>query len=142
MLDDTRKLCLSSGETIPIRTPSMMTLFEVDELTHASPATVSRCGMVPPPPRAGQGWCRGSLSSVSRTSVAYVLIVFVRRVSRCPRLTHSIHWNRLTANRLLHACSGPRASDNPGMRVLSQEAVPVPFSELFDMTNSLWHIMR
>ena len=47
VLDDTRKLCLSSGETIPIRTPSMLTLFEVDELTHASPATVSRCGMVP-----------------------------------------------------------------------------------------------
>ena len=38
-------LCLSNGERISIL-PSMKVIFEVDSLVHASPATISRCGMV------------------------------------------------------------------------------------------------
>jgi dynein heavy chain len=45
VLDDNMTLCLSNGERIKLRNEMRM-LFEVDSLKQASPATVSRCGMV------------------------------------------------------------------------------------------------
>lgn len=46
VLDDNCTLCLPNGERLKLNPDTMRMLFEVGDLSVASPATVSRCGMV------------------------------------------------------------------------------------------------
>lgn len=50
VLDDNCTLCLPNGERLKLNPDTMRMLFEVADLSVASPATVSRCGMVYVPP--------------------------------------------------------------------------------------------
>jgi len=50
VLDDNCTLCLPNGERLKLNPTTMRMLFEVADLSVASPATVSRCGMVYVPP--------------------------------------------------------------------------------------------
>lgn len=45
LLDENRKLCLRSGEVIRI-CPNTSLFFEVLDLRYATPATISRCGII------------------------------------------------------------------------------------------------
>jgi dynein heavy chain len=54
VLDDNKLLCLANGERMKL-TSQISMIFEVDNLAAASPATISRCGMVFVEPSA-LGW--------------------------------------------------------------------------------------
>uniref|UniRef100_A0A673T414 Dynein axonemal heavy chain 14 n=1 Tax=Suricata suricatta TaxID=37032 RepID=A0A673T414_SURSU len=77
MLDDTRMLCLANSERIAL-TDKIRVVFETDSLSQASPATVSRCGMVyMDPVDLGwepyiKSWLLKTSKLISQTGVSYL----------------------------------------------------------------------
>ncbi|XP_075463117.1 dynein axonemal heavy chain 6 isoform X2 [Ascaphus truei] len=85
VLDDNKMLCLANSERIKF-TPYIHMVFEVQDLKVASPATVSRCGMVYIDPEElkwmpyVQTWITGFSTKLNYETTQYLLDLFQRYV--------------------------------------------------------------
>ncbi|KAM7079135.1 dynein axonemal heavy chain 6 [Molossus nigricans] len=85
VLDDNKMLCLANSERIKL-TPEIHMLFEVQDLKVASPATVSRCGMVFVDPEElkwmpyVKTWMKGISKKLTEETQEYILNLFQRYV--------------------------------------------------------------
>ncbi|XP_037662920.1 dynein heavy chain 6, axonemal isoform X2 [Choloepus didactylus] len=85
VLDDNKMLCLANSERIKL-TPQIHMLFEVQDLRVASPATVSRCGMVFVDPEElkwmpyVQTWMNSISKKLNEDTQQYLLNLFQRYV--------------------------------------------------------------
>ncbi|XP_077994098.1 dynein axonemal heavy chain 6-like [Glandiceps talaboti] len=81
VLDDNKMLCLANSERIKLN-PTIHMLFEVQDLAVASPATVSRCGMVYIDPDElkwmpyVKTWIKKHVSKLKEETYQYVLELF------------------------------------------------------------------
>ncbi|XP_047430741.1 dynein axonemal heavy chain 6 [Mugil cephalus] len=87
VLDDNKMLCLANSERIKL-TPSIHMVFEVQDLAVASPATVSRCGMVYIDPDElkwmpyVKTWISGLGDKVPEPVLTYLLELFEKYVEK------------------------------------------------------------
>ncbi|XP_047601385.1 dynein axonemal heavy chain 6 isoform X2 [Lutra lutra] len=85
VLDDNKMLCLANSERIKL-TPQIHMLFEVQDLRVASPATVSRCGMVFVDPEElkwmpyVKTWMKSISKKLNEDTQEYILNLFQRYV--------------------------------------------------------------
>ncbi|TRY65354.1 hypothetical protein DNTS_005929 [Danionella cerebrum] len=87
VLDDNKMLCLANSERIKL-TPSIHMIFEVQDLAVASPATVSRCGMVYIDPEElkwmpyVQTWLTGFAEKIADPVRGYLMELFEQHVEK------------------------------------------------------------
>ncbi|XP_009290539.2 dynein axonemal heavy chain 11 isoform X1 [Danio rerio] len=85
VMDDNKVLTLANNERIPL-TPSMRLLFEISHLRHATPATVSRAGILYINPQE-LSWSLSVTSWIDRrerqTERAHLTILFDKYIPRC-----------------------------------------------------------
>ncbi|KAL1282482.1 hypothetical protein QQF64_001285, partial [Cirrhinus molitorella] len=87
VLDDNKMLCLANSERIKL-TPSIHMMFEVQDLAVASPATVSRCGMVYIDPEElkwmpyVQTWLTGFAEKITEPVRGYLMELFEQYVEK------------------------------------------------------------
>uniref|UniRef100_A0A8K9XJ36 Dynein, axonemal, heavy chain 6 n=1 Tax=Oncorhynchus mykiss TaxID=8022 RepID=A0A8K9XJ36_ONCMY len=87
VLDDNKMLCLANSERIKL-TPSIHMVFEVQDLSVASPATVSRCGMVYIDSNElkwmpyVQTWITGLTNKLPEAVCVYLLALFEQYVEK------------------------------------------------------------
>ncbi|KAM6471116.1 dynein axonemal heavy chain 6 [Liasis olivaceus] len=93
VLDDNKMLCLANSERIKL-TPSIHMMFEVEDLRVASPATVSRCGMVYIDPDElkwipyVKTWMAGLEEKLNEETRTYLLELFSRYVEDGLKYVH------------------------------------------------------
>ncbi|KAH0628434.1 hypothetical protein JD844_009589 [Phrynosoma platyrhinos] len=93
VLDDNKMLCLANSERIKL-TPSIHMLFEVEDLRVASPATVSRCGMVYIDPEDlkwipyVKTWMAGLEEKLNEETRTYLFELFCRYVEDGLKYVH------------------------------------------------------
>ncbi|XP_060619679.2 dynein axonemal heavy chain 6 isoform X2 [Anolis sagrei] len=93
VLDDNKMLCLANSERIKF-TPSIHMLFEVEDLRVASPATVSRCGMVYIDPEElkwipyVKTWMAGLEEKLNEETRTYLFELFCRYVEDGLKYVH------------------------------------------------------
>ncbi|XP_074661680.1 dynein axonemal heavy chain 6-like [Tubulanus polymorphus] len=93
VLDDNKMLCLANSERIKL-TNYMHMLFEVQDLAVASPATVSRCGMVYVDPNElkwmpyVQTWLATISSKFKEETIEYIMELFQKYVEEGLKFVH------------------------------------------------------
>jgi len=88
VLDDSKKLCLANQSILRL-TNNICLMFEVHDLTHASPATISRCGMVYIEPSVlglaplFRSWLNHKLHPIFQSARTELCLVFDKLVAPC-----------------------------------------------------------
>ncbi|XP_043915244.1 dynein axonemal heavy chain 6 [Protopterus annectens] len=109
VLDDNKMLCLANSERIKL-TPQIHMVFEVQDLKVASPATVSRCGMVFIDSEElkwmpyVQTWMAGLSDKLNNETRQYILDLFNRYVDdglkfikkKCTQIVHQVDISKVT----------------------------------------------